>query len=300
MSKLTYDIPYLINLDTFFHNYDRNIQKVDKRLDEYVKDPNEENIHDIRTAIRRLDASYQSSPKQIQKKKIKEYVAKSRHLFKLNSEIRDFDIIIEKLYNEGQIPEQQFEQFNKSLKKNKHRKLLKALSIAIDLKKLNVPNLNNGDSNNRNDHDKLQKKLVTRYNRIIVNFASNIEMNLPIIVNNSEKIEELHEVRKDSKKLRYLLELGLDNKDKKNENENIDKNKEIKENNHINSHNVSGSIKTLEKIQDMLGNIHDYDITIAYLKQNDKHMHTVAEKNISMIRENRYKQFVQYCKSDLL
>jgi len=299
MSRLTYDITYFINLDTFFYNYDRNIQKVDKRLDDYIKDPNEENIHDIRTAIRRLDASYQSSPKQIRKKRIKEYVIKSKHLFKLNSEIRDFDIIIEKLYHEGQIPEQQFEHFYKSLKRNKQRKLRKALSIAIDLKKLNVLNLNNED-NNHYDHNKIQKKLVTRYNRIVVNFANNIEMNLPIIVNNSEKIEELHEVRKDSKKLRYLLELGLDNKDKKNENENIDKNKEIKENNHINSHNGSGIIETLEKIQDMLGNIRDYDITIAYLKQNNKHMDTVAEKNITMIRENRYKQVVQYCKSDLL
>jgi CHAD domain-containing protein len=297
MSKLSYGIPYIINLDTFFYNYDRNIQKVDKRLDDYVKDPNEENIHDIRTAIRRLDASYQSSPKQIRKKRIKEYVTKCRHLFKLNSEIRDFDIILEKLYNEGQIPEQQFELFNKSLKRNKSRKLRKALSIANDLKKLNVPNVNN-DNNNLYDHNKIQKKLVTRYNRIVANFASNIEMNLPIIVNNGKKIEELHEVRKDSKKLRYLLEIGLDNKAKKNEN--INKDDEIKENNHITSHNVSALIETLEKIQDMLGNIHDYDITIAYLKQNNKYMDTVAEKNITMIRENRYKQFVQYCKSGLL
>jgi hypothetical protein len=39
---------------------DENIKTVDNRLDDYIKDSNENNIHDIRTAVRRLDASYRS------------------------------------------------------------------------------------------------------------------------------------------------------------------------------------------------------------------------------------------------
>lgn len=34
-----------------------NIKRVDNRVNAYIKDSNENNIHDIRTAIRRLDAS---------------------------------------------------------------------------------------------------------------------------------------------------------------------------------------------------------------------------------------------------
>src|SRR5215210_7792954 len=109
MAHLTFEVSYPVDLDTFFDNYDHNVQKVGKRVEEYIKDPNEENIHDIRTAIRRLEASYRSSPKQLQKKKIKKYVDISKCLFKLNSEIRDFDIILEKLSNEGQISEQHLE-----------------------------------------------------------------------------------------------------------------------------------------------------------------------------------------------
>ena len=216
MSKLTFDIPRSINLDVFFDNYIHNIQKVGKRLDDYIKDPNEENIHDIRTAIRRLEASYSASPKQIRKKRIKEYVIISKRLFKLNSEIRDFDIILEKLNKEGQMAEQQLEILSKSLKRHKNTKLDKALSIAIELRNLNAPHLNN--DNNLHDRCIMQQKLNKRHHKIVGKFVCRMEKNFPIVINNSEKIEELHEIRKDSKKLRYLLELVLSNKDKNKEN----------------------------------------------------------------------------------
>jgi hypothetical protein len=45
-----------------------NINRVDNRLNDYIKDSNENNIHDIRTAVRRLDASYRSLPKNIRRK----------------------------------------------------------------------------------------------------------------------------------------------------------------------------------------------------------------------------------------
>ncbi len=296
MSRLFFDVPYSIDLDVFIDNYIHNIQKVDKRLDEYIKDPDEENIHDIRTAIRRLEASYSASPKQIRKKRIKKYVDNSKHLFKLNSEIRDFDIIVEKLNKEGQMDKQQLVILNKTIKRSKNKKLGKALSIAIELRKLNVPHLNN--DNNFYERGIMQKKLIKRYNNVVGKFVCRMERNFPIVINNSEKIDELHEIRKDSKKLRYLLELVLSNKD--GNKGNIDKNDVIDKNDHGDNHDVNFLLEKLEKIQDMLGNIHDYDITTAYLKGHNSHDSFTAENNIAMIRKNKYEQFVQYCKSDLL
>ena len=155
MANLTFEISYPVNLNTFFDNYVHNVQKVDNRVEEYAKDPNEENIHGIRTAIRRLEASYRSCPKQLQKRKIKKYVGISKCLFRLNSEIRDFDIILEKLSIEGQISEQQLEPIKKSLEREKDKKLGKALSIATDLKKLNDRHTFKDDSLNK--HNKIQK-----------------------------------------------------------------------------------------------------------------------------------------------
>jgi CHAD domain-containing protein len=296
MSGVFFEMPNSIDLGVFIDNYIHNVQKVDKKLDEYIKDPNKDNIHDIRTAIRRLEASYSASPKQIRRKRMKKYVDSSKYLFKLNSEIRDFDIILEKLNKEGQMDEQQLEILSKSMKRQKNRKLDKALSIAIELRKLNTPHLNS--DNTFYDRCIMQKKLIKRYNNVVGKFVCRMERNFPIVINNSEKIDELHEIRKDSKKLRYLLELVLSNKDRNKGN--IDKNNVINKNDHGDNHDVSFLLEKFEKIQDMLGNIHDYDITTAYLKGHESHNFFIAENNIAMIRKNKYEQFVQYCKSDLL
>ncbi len=296
MSNLTFEVSYPIKLNIFFDNYIRNIQRVDKRVEEYSKDPNAENIHDIRTAIRRLEASYQSSPKQLQKKKLKKYVGTSKSLFKLNTEIRDFDIIAEKLSHEGQISVQQYEPLKKSLEREKDKKLSKALSVAKDLKNIHVPTpVKDIDLYKYNI---MQKKLTKKYNKIVNNFVYRIEKNLPVVINDYERIEELHEIRKDSKKLRYLFELLLSDTDERNEK--VDKDGRISENKDNDIHGVPDLIGTLENIQDMLGIIHDYDITIAYLKEHHKYEHNEVNNNITIIRKNKYEQFVQYCKSDLL
>ena len=92
------DMVFSIDLETFLDKAERNIRRVDNRLDDYIKNPNEENIHNIRTAIRRLQATYISLPKKLRKKKkIREFVIKSKELFRINSKIRDYDIISEKL-----------------------------------------------------------------------------------------------------------------------------------------------------------------------------------------------------------
>jgi CHAD domain-containing protein len=272
------------------------VQKVGKRVEEYAKDPNEVNIHGIRTAIRRLEASYRSSSKKLQKKKLKKYVGISKSLFRLNSEIRDFDIILEKLSNEGQMSEQQLEPIKKSLEREKDKKLDKALSVATEIKNLNVPHPVKDISLYK--HNKTEKKLTRKYNKIVNGFASRIEKNLPVVISDGERIDELHEIRKDSKKLRYLLELLLSDKDRSNEN--VDKKGVFGGNKGDYVHGISGLIGTLENIQNMLGVIHDYDVTIAYLKKHHAYEHNYAENNINLIRKNKYEQFIQYCKSDLL
>src|SRR5215472_6280502 len=82
----------------FVTKMEENVKRVDDRLNDYIKDSNENNIHDIRTAVRRLDASYRSLPKSMQRKnKISKYMRTSKLLFKINSQVRDYDIICEKL-----------------------------------------------------------------------------------------------------------------------------------------------------------------------------------------------------------
>ena len=84
MARTTvYDLHDSFDSDTYLDKSERNIQRVSNKLDDYIKEPNEENIHDIRKAVRRLEASYISLPsKKVRKKRvIREYVKYSKEAF---------------------------------------------------------------------------------------------------------------------------------------------------------------------------------------------------------------------------
>ena len=103
---------------------------------------------------------------------------------------------------------------------------------------------------------------------------SKIETNFPIVITDSTKIEELHDLRKACKKLRYMLELlPIENK----------KALEMR--------------KTLQKIQDSLGMIHDYDFTINHLELNEQPSNEVREivNNEMQERKLNYERFIRFC-----
>lgn len=287
MARTTvYDLHDSFDCDTYLDKSERNIQRVSNKLDDYIKEPNEENIHDIRKAVRRLEASYRSLPSKKVRKKwvIREYVKYSKQLFKINSQIRDFDIIGEKLSSDAKPAQQDvIKSIEGSLFKQRKTKLNEAISFALELRKLRVPKL----TKKIKISNKRSKK---RFSKVIGRFATRIEQNLPIVANDNEKITELHELRKDCKKLRYLLELLPDNNHQDQRSEKDDY--------------VSELMEKLENVQDILGIIHDHDTTIAYLKRHkgtrtrSTQIHSVL-KRISLERQNKYKEFVKFVNEDI-
>ena len=261
-----------IDVNKFVNACQRNISRVSNKLNDYIANPDEKNIHDIRTSIRRLDACYKTLPKKIQnKKQVKTYVDKSRDLFKINSQIRDFDVITDLIRknpengNGNGVGHTKFENRRAS-------KLKEAKVVAVGLRKLPVPNVDKSNIT--------AGKLTKRYNKLISNFGSRIQLTLPLVMTDADKVNELHEMRKDCKKLRYLLELVPYGKSS-------DK-------------NVSKLEEELQNMQDLLGAIHDCDAAVAYLKrqtkrqrQNDIIEHIVQE------RKRRYQDFLIHCKSDI-
>ena len=197
---------------------------------------------------------------------------KSRELFKINSQIRDFDVITDLIRknnpengNGNGVGHTKFENRRAS-------KLKEAKVVAVGLRKLPVPNVDKSNIT--------AGKLTKRYNKLISNFGSRIQLTLPLVMTDADKVNELHEMRKDCKKLRYLLELVPYGKSS-------DK-------------NVSKLEEELQNMQDLLGAIHDCDAAVAYLKrqtkrqrQNDIIEHIVQE------RKRRYQDFLIHCKSDI-
>ncbi|MBV9176858.1 MAG: CHAD domain-containing protein [Nitrososphaeraceae archaeon] len=257
-----------ISSKSFVTKLQENIQRVDKRVNDYIADSNEDNIHDIRTAIRKVDASFRSLPKKVREKsRVYDYITASKQLFKINSQVRDYDIIYGKLEKYSSQPV--YTELTEALKKRRDAKLRKARNIALSLRKLPLPKV---------DEDHIpNKKLQQRFNKVVTRFSDRIELNFPIVITNVNRTQQLHEMRKDCKKLRYLLEI-LPNQ----------------------NNEIAKTITELEEMQDMLGSIHDDDIMIAYLRRVKRpiKVHHILDEEIAE-RNKKYEEFVQFCKGSL-
>ena len=129
-----------IDVKKFINACKRNISRVSNKLDEYLASPDEKNIHDIRTSIRRLDACYKSLPKKIRnKKKVRTYVDKSRELFKINSQIRDFDVITDLIRKNNPENGNGNKMDLTKFENRRASKLKEAKAVAVGLRKLSVP-----------------------------------------------------------------------------------------------------------------------------------------------------------------
>ena len=260
----------MLNLLPFLTKLNENLRRVHNRINKYLKDPNEKHIHDVRTAIRRLDATFLILPKKYRNgSPLSEYVLKCKEFFKVNSEIRDYDIIYAKLQKYPS--NAQRVSVIETLRATRDASLEHAKSIA--------GSLNSTDTSKIIDKiDVTEKDLQKRFDKILARLISNIESTFPVVLNDSLKIEELHDLRISCKKLRYLLELLPD------ENQGAIKTR-----------------KTLQKLQDTLGTIHDYDFTTDYLNSLGQPSKEIQDIINSENEERRLKfdEFLKYCKRRL-
>jgi CHAD domain-containing protein len=127
---LLYLLPFLTRLS-------ENLQRVDSQISKYLKAPNAKQIHDIRTSIRRLDTAFQILPKRNRSgSSFSEYVLKCKDLFDVNSEIRDLDIICEKLQKYP--PSDQRNGLIETLMSTRNANLENAKAIARSIKKIHT------------------------------------------------------------------------------------------------------------------------------------------------------------------
>ena len=260
----------MLNLLPFLTRLSENLQRVNNRVNKYLKSPNAKQIHDVRTAIRRLDATFLILPKKNRSgSSLSEYVLKCKELFKVNSEIRDLDIIYEKLQKYPS--SDQRNSVIESLKATRDANLENAKTIARSIKKIDTIKI----------VDKIgvtEKELQKRYDRMVSRLISMIESTFPVVLTSPSKLEELHDLRISCKKLKYLLELQADEKK-----------------------SVLKTRKTLQKLQDILGAIHDYDFAIEYLGSLGQSSLEIQEI-ISIEKEERcakFDEFLRFCKRRL-
>jgi CHAD domain-containing protein len=122
------------------------------------------------------------------------------------------------------------------------------------------------------------KELQKRYDKTVSKLISRIESTFPAVLTNPSKLEELHDLRISCKKLRYLLELLP-----------------------VENTNILKIRKILQKLQDILGTIHDYDFTIEYLGSLGE-LSIEIQEIISIekeVRDVKYDDFLRFCRRRL-
>ena len=260
----------MINLLPFLTKLSENLQGVNNRINKYLKKPNAKQIHDIRTSIRRLDATFSTLPKKYRNgSSLSKYLLQCKELFKINSEIRDFDIIIEKLQKYPSSGQR--DNIIEDLKKTKLARLERAKTIAVPLKSIDTGTI-------LDELGVTEKELQKRFIKIVSRLVSTIDSIFPVVLSNPQALEELHDLRIACKKLRYMLEL-------------------LPNNNKL----AVQTRDSLKKIQDSLGSIHDSDFTIGYLKslpQSSKEIQEIIDKE-NEYRRLQSERFLNYSKRRL-
>ncbi len=251
----------VINKKTFLKKFKRILNNFNQELDKYITNPNDENIHDIRVSIRRLETSHRILPKSAQKqKKMINYMKQTKDLFKMNTRIRDFDIICANMESKHPDKTQNLVQ---SLKDSRIEHVRNANKLALKISHSSIPKILKSALR--------ESKLEKKYRAVLDDIVLNIQKNTIIALRDEKKIDELHMLRKDFKKLRYSLEISSDKKP------------------------IVEILENLKKIQDMLGEIHDSDMIIEYLKsigQSSTYSDIISAEVLE--RNKKYNAFITF------
>ncbi len=189
----------MITRDSFAKEYDKFAKALTRRVKAYLRDPNAENVHRLRTATRRLQAAVALLPKATRNEnKAQKTMARIKELMKVNASVRDQDIILSKLSMYKQSTT--YERLTESLRKSRKSHLEQAKGLALAVQKDPGPRVK--------PRDLSDPILQRRYNKVVRKLASKITSELPLVREDPSKVEQLHVVRRDCKQLRYVLEMS--------------------------------------------------------------------------------------------
>jgi CHAD domain-containing protein len=95
----------LITPQSYSQSLSKSEKLVSDKVRAYIREPSEENVHDLRTSVRRLLTAANVLPKKIRRQReFKRHLESYAKLLRLNAKVRDVDIILAKLPNHGDDP----------------------------------------------------------------------------------------------------------------------------------------------------------------------------------------------------
>ena len=253
----------MITPQSYAHSLSKSEKLVSDNVKAYLKEPNEDNVHDLRTSIRRLLTTAKILPKEIRSEKLsRRYLESHQKLLRLNARVRDIDIILSKLPHHGDDPP--YAQLAKQLQKIRQSCLNKALRFAESINdKTSLPI----------ETHKLSKPIIQkRFKKTAKALTETLKEHLHVVVKEPRNIDELHKLREDSRKLRFTLEID-------------------------DTPETAKLLPVLETWQDVLGKIRDSDVFISHFEDErpPAKIEKILEQEKSDRKEN-YEKFLEIFK----
>jgi CHAD domain-containing protein len=215
----------------FADSFNESVEKVGAQVQKFLDSSDAPNTQRLRRATKRLRTAHSVLPKKLRRDPpVREYVAASKRLSTATGRVRDLDTIA--AWTSQLTDSKDRRSLASDLEKMRGstlrgavleaKELLKTKTPSIEPERLSRPGLERRVG-------KVERRLVKKVDKEFEEFLS------------TQEVEVMHELRKDSKRLRQLLELTQDG-------------------------NAAPLLDRLRSIQDDLGAIRDHDLVIDYLR----------------------------------
>lgn len=253
----------MISRSSFRKDLKRTERILVKKVTEYIAEPGERNVHDLRTITRKLLAAVELLPRKIRNdQKVCQFESEFKELMKLNAKTRDLDLVLSKIRAKSG----DHEQLLAELRSRRETSIRPGLSFAQTLSNLKLPiSLQNVS----------RSGLKKRLEKVSRKYGTKISKRLPTVLTRPDEQKELHLLREDVRTLRYVLSLAE-------------------------GEPLTRELKTLKSWQSILGDVHDSDVFIKCVSEFTHHDDAgplIDDEN--GLRDRAYRKFKTLAKRPL-
>ena len=241
------------------------VDSLGKRLEAFLDDPDADNLHDLRTEIRRACATLDALPKKLRgRRKTRRLWDMLRDLMRRSAKPRDLDTLMARLA--GYPSNHELDRLLKQVERGRRRKLKSTVSLAASIRKLSALRPNAKETRE-------EKEIGRRLDKVARKLRSRMSQKLPIVLAEPGNVAMLHSLRKDCKRLRYMLEL-------------------------MPTHRENARLaETMKSWQSLLGEVRDGDVTIEYLEGLERSPAVDEMLKAERSRRRRdYERFARACR----
>jgi CHAD domain-containing protein len=225
--------------------------------------PTPEQIHDLRVTIRRIQVIKRLLPRHVRVSQgFRRFGLVLKGTLKATSQLRDLDTLMDTFeLHKGEIPEQ----ILVTLSNKRSDAAARATASAELITETPPHDFEPGTVRGKGTSRRLRKRIKKR-SQIVTSL-------LRQVLRDETRVTELHTLRKEVKKLRYLLELVG---------------------------GIPAELDVLTRWQNSLGTIRDLDVAIDYLRSSKVDFGNVIVRELDRSRHSKYANFVREYKTDSL